>query len=44
MEQIDECKNNPKNSSVIKVGEHIPSVFSMFAILSFKDVGNKHDV
>ena len=25
IEKIDECKNNPENSSTKKVGEHIPS-------------------
>ena len=27
MEKINECKNNPKNSSVTKVDEHSPSGF-----------------
>ena len=41
---MDGCKNNPENQSTTKVGNHIPSSFSMSAILSFKDVENKHDV
>ena len=24
IEEIDGCKNNPENSSITKVGEHIP--------------------
>ena len=33
IEKIDGCKNNPENSSTIKVGEHISSGFSMSTIL-----------
>ena len=36
----DGCKNNPKKSSITKVGEHSPSG----TILSFKSIENKHDV
>ena len=35
---------NPENSSTTKVGEHIPSGFSISAILSFKSMENKHPV
>ena len=44
IEKIDECKNNPENSSATKLGEHIPSGFSMSTISSFRSIGNKHDV
>ena len=44
IEKVDGYKNNAKKSSTIKVGEYIPSGFSMSAILSFKDIENKHDV
>ena len=44
IEKIDGCKNNPENSSTTKVGEHIPSGFSMSTISSFKSIENKHDV
>ena len=27
IEKFDECKNNLDNSSITKVGKHIPSVF-----------------
>ena len=37
-ETIDSCKNNPENSSTAKVGEHIPSGFSMYTITSFKSI------
>ena len=43
-EKIDGCKNNPENLFTTKVGEYIPSGFSMSAILSFKSIKNKHDV
>ena len=42
---MDGCKYNPGNSSTTtKVGEPIPSGFSMSTILSFKNIENKHDV
>ena len=44
IEKIDGYKNNPENSSTIKVGKHIPSDFSMSTISSFKSIENKHDV
>ena len=44
IEKIDECKNNPENSSTTKVTKHIPSGFSMSTISSFKTIENKHDV
>ena len=44
IEKIDGCKNNPENSSTAKVSEHIPSVFSMSTISSFRSIENKHDV
>ena len=31
--KIDGCKNNSEKSSITKVREHIPSVFSMSTIL-----------
>ena len=44
IEKIDGCKNNPENSSTTKVSQHIPSVFSMSTISSFRSIENKHDV
>ena len=38
------CKNNPKNSSTTKVGEDLPSIFSMSVVSLFKSTENKHDV
>ena len=35
IETIGGCKNNPENSSTTKVGEHIPSSFSMSTISAF---------
>ena len=43
-EKIDGCKNNPKNWSKIKVGEHIPSGFSISTISPFKSMKKKHNV
>ena len=37
-EKIDGCKNNPENSSTTNVGEHIPSGFLMFTIISVKSI------
>ena len=36
IEKIDGCKNNPENSSTIKLGEHILSGFSMSTISPFQ--------
>ena len=44
IEEIDGCKDNPKNSSTTKVSKIFPSVFSKSTISSFRSVGNKHDV
>ena len=44
MEKIDGRKNNSGNSSTEKVGEHIPSGFSMSTLSSFKRIENKDDV
>ena len=38
IEKIDGRKNNPDNSFTTKVGQHIPSGFSMSTISSFKNV------
>ena len=43
-EKIDGCKNNPEISPTTKLGENIPSGFSVSTISSFKDIENKHDV
>ena len=37
IENIDECKINPKKSSTTEVSERIPSGFSIFTISSFKN-------
>ena len=36
IEKIDGCNINPASSSTTKVGEHIPSGFSVSTISSFK--------
>ena len=40
IEKIDGCKYNPENTSTTKVSKHIPSIFSMSTILSFKNIEN----
>ena len=44
MQNIDGCKNNPEFSFTAKVGEDIPSDFSMSTISPFKSIETKHDV
>ena len=44
IEKIDECKNNPEISSTTKIGEHIPSGFSISTKSSFKCKENKCNV
>ena len=44
IESFEGCKNNPENSSTIKVSENIPSSFSMSTISSFKSIENGHNV
>ena len=44
IEQIDGHKNNPENSFITKVSEHIPSCFSMSTISSFESIETKNDV
>ena len=43
IEKIDECKNNPENSSATKASEHIPSDFLMSTTSSFNSLGNQYD-
>ena len=38
IEKIVGCKTSPENSSTTKVGEHIPSDFSMSTISSFTSI------
>ena len=44
IEKIDECKNNPENSSTTEVNKHTPSGFSIPTISSFGSIANIHDV
>ena len=39
-----DVKINPENSSTTKVGEHIPSGFSMSTLSSFRSKENKYDI
>ena len=38
IEKTDRCKNNPENPSSTKLGEHVPSNFSMSKISSFNSI------
>ena len=38
IEKIDGCKNIPENSSTTKVGEHIPSGFSMSTSMMYTEI------
>ena len=42
--RLKDVKKNPKNSSTTKLGEHIPSGFSLSTISSFKSIEDKHDI
>ena len=44
IEKIDGCENNPENSFTTKVGQLIPSDFSLSTILSFNSIENKHNL
>ena len=44
IEKIDRCKNNPENSFKTKVGEYIPSGFSIPKKSWVKNLENKHDI
>ena len=38
IKKIDECANNPENSSATNIGEHIPSGYSMSTIRAFDNI------
>ena len=42
IEKIDECKNNPENSSESNVSKRIPSGFSKSTVSSFRSIENEH--
>ena len=44
IKKIDGYKNNPENLSTTKVGQQIPSGFSICTISSFRSIENKHEV
>ena len=44
IEKMDGCKNNPDKSFTIKVGENIPSDYSMPTTSSLKGIQKKHYV
>ena len=43
IEKTDGEKYNPQNLYTTKVGEHIPSGFSISTISSLKSIGHKHN-
>ena len=44
IEKTDRCKNNPENSSKIKINENVPIGFWMSTISLSRSIENKHDV
>ena len=40
--KLDECTNNPENSSTTKIGEHILCGYSVSIISKFDDMEKKH--
>ena len=42
IKKIDGCANNLENSSITKIGEHIPCGYSMSTIWTFDNIENKH--
>ena len=39
---VDGCANNPEKSSTTKIGEDIPSEYSISTIWAFDNIENKH--
>ena len=44
IKKIDDCKNNPENSLITKIGKHIPCRYSMPTIWTFDNIGKKHSL
>ena len=44
IKEIDGCANNPGNSSITKIGEHIPGRYSMSTIWAFDIIGKKYNL
>ena len=44
IKKIDECANNPENSSTTKIGEHIPCGYSISTIFAFDHREHKHSL
>ena len=42
-EKFDGCKNDPQKSFTGKIGEHVPSGFSMSTV-TYKDINSTNDV
>ena len=42
LKKVDECADNPENSTTTKVGGHIPCGYSMSIIWIFNNVEHKH--
>ena len=43
IQKIDGCTSNPENSSITKIGDHIPCGSSMSTIWAFDRIENKHN-
>ena len=44
LKKVNGYKNNPKNSFITNLGEHIPSDVSMYTISSSKSIESVHNV
>ena len=44
IKKVDGWKNNPEKLTTTKIGEHIPSGYSVSIIWTFDGTENKHDV
>ena len=44
IKKVDECVNNPENSSTTKIGEHIPCGYSISTILTLITQKKKHSL
>ena len=44
IKKIDNCKNNPENSLITKIGQHIPCRYSMPPIWAFDNIEKKHSL
>ena len=44
IKKIDNCKNNPENSLITKIGKHIPCRYSVPTIWAFDNIEKKQSM